>query len=374
MSADEGLQSGDRVGDYEVVREIGRGGFGTVYEVVHPALGKRAAAKVLNRERAVRPDVIRRFLQEAQAGAKLEHPGIVDVFAYGQLPDGRPYFVMELLTGETLAELLDERGYLELAEALPILEGVAAALDAAHAHGIAHRDLKPANVFLDDRSGPKLLDFGVARLLDGGGSPTTDDTAIIGTPHYMSPEQSRGRAVDTRTDLYALGVLCFRVLTGEHPFDADDPVGILVQHAAHAPPVPSSVRHVLSPAVDRAVLAMLEKDPAQRPSSARAAVRALTAASGVGLGRQRWIALALLLAAITLALLVGRDPSARASRAATFTDASVRAVASWSEPPAPPATPFASEAPTPAVSPPRPRAPYAPRAPDPEAIEDPFRR
>lgn len=371
MGWDEALQTGDRVGDYEVVREIGRGGFGRVYEVVHGALGKRAAAKVLNAERAARPEVIQRFLQEARAGAKLEHPGIVEVFAYGRLDDGRPYFVMELLDGRSLAGLLDERGRLDLAEALPILRDVAAALDAAHAHGIAHRDLKPANVFLEHSGRARLLDFGVAKLLDEGRANTTDDALIVGTPHYMSPEQSRGRPIDTRADLYALGVLSFRMLTGEHPFDGEDAVGVLVQHAAHPPPKPSAVFPSLPSEVDRAVLAMLEKDPAKRPASAKSAIEALAGPPRVGLGRRRWLALGVVLIAIGLGLLVRGRPIAGAAITMQPPSAPPEVSTRRPETEAPAALPPPSSAPT-ASSKPAPRR--APRTPDPEGIEDPFQR
>ncbi|GMV19773.1 MAG: hypothetical protein AMXMBFR56_79970 [Polyangiaceae bacterium] len=370
MGGDIELGAGDRLGDYEIVRELGHGGFGRVFEVVHTALGKRAAAKVLNPERAARPDVLRRFLREAQAGAKLAHPGIVEVFDYGQLDDGRPYFVMELLTGKSLAALLDERGHLELEDALPILGSVAEALDAAHAGGIAHRDLKPANVFLDERSGIKLLDFGVAKLLGDDDSITTDETAIIGTPHYMSPEQSRGRPIDTRADLYALGVLCFRVLTGRLPFDADDPVGILVQHAAHPSPTPSSVRPGLTPEVDRAVLAMLEKDPAKRPSSATTAVRALSMAPAGRRGTWRWVALAAVVVGTGVAVLSGRRPPAAAQGAEQPAVATAAALPAPSEPAEPPTPPPSGSAPTRS----KPSVHRTQRAPDPEAIEDPFQR
>lgn len=371
MGRDEALQSGDRVGDYEVVREIGRGGFGRVYEVVHGALGKRAAAKVLNAERAARPEVIQRFLQEARAGAKLEHPGIVEVFAYGRLDDGRPYFVMELLDGRSLAELLDERGRLELAEAVPILRDVAAALDAAHAHGIAHRDLKPANVFLEDTGRTRLLDFGVAKLLNGSGADATDDSAIIGTPHYMSPEQSRGRPIDTRADLYALGVLCFRMLTGKHPFEGEDAVGVLVQHAAHPAPKPSAVLPSLSTEVDRTVLAMLEKDPAKRPTSAKSAIEALVAPPRSGHGRGRWLAVGLVLGAIGLSLMLRSRPDATSASPTPPPSAPPEVPAAGPETKAPAASPPPSSAPT-ASSKPAPRR--APRTPDPEGIEDPFQR
>jgi serine/threonine-protein kinase len=192
---------------------------------------------------------------------------------------------MEYLDGEPLDALVEREGKLALARALPILRGIAKALDAAHAKGIAHRDLKAENVFLgNDPDGgvwPKLLDFGIAKLLasDDGLKHKTRTGLPIGTPYYMSPEQCRGKDVDHRTDFYAFGVLCYRMLTGVYPFDADDAMSILMQQLNVDAHPPSTHAPELPPAIDDVVLWLLAKDPAQRPSDLRTAVRALEQAA-----------------------------------------------------------------------------------------------
>jgi serine/threonine-protein kinase len=283
------LPAGTRVGEYEVQGKLGEGGFGAVFRAVHPLIGKTAAIKVLNAEYSARQDIVSRFVAEARAVNQIRHRNIIDIFSFGQLPDGRHYYVMELLEGTTLDRLLEERGRLSFAEAMPILRGVARALGAAHAAGIAHRDLKPENVFVaDGEDGPhaKLIDFGIAKLL-GDAAPEkqshkTRTGAPIGTPYYMSPEQCRGRNVDQRTDIYAFGVLVFVLLTGQRPFVGEDVVEVFFKHISQPAPAMSSVCPDLSPALDAPVLAMLEKDPDKRPSSILAAYEALAAAAGAG--------------------------------------------------------------------------------------------
>jgi len=280
---DPELAPGDVVGEYRIEGKIGHGGFGSVYAAVHPLIGKRAALKALHREHSKNPQIVARFILEAKAVNQIRHRNIIDIFAFGTLPDGRQYFLMDLLEGRTFEALLRERGKLSLTAALPILRGVARALDAAHAHGIAHRDLKPENVFLVSEEGggytPKLLDFGVAKLAaveDGGVKTRTG--APIGTPYYMSPEQARGIDVDHRTDIYALGVVCFQALTGRVPFDGDSLMDVLVAHMNTPPPRMTDVDPTLLRELDAPVLRMLAKDPAERPSSAGAAIDELEAA------------------------------------------------------------------------------------------------
>jgi serine/threonine-protein kinase len=282
-SASHDLQPGDRVGEYEIVGVLGRGGFAVVYEGVHPVIGKRVAVKVLH-ARHTSGDGVARFVQEAQAVNQIAHDNIVDVFSLGQLPDGKHFFVMDLLRGTTLDRLIAERGRLPLLEALPILRGIARALDAAHARLIAHRDLKPENVFIavDDHGTmvPKLLDFGLAKHLGAlVGGPETQSGVLMGTPAYMSPEQARGRNVDHRTDIYSFGVLAYEMLTGRVPFTGDDHLAVLVKHTADAPPPPSSVVPELDERIDRAILSLLEKDPEARPKTLADAVLALEAAA-----------------------------------------------------------------------------------------------
>ena len=283
------LEPGARAGEYVVERLVGSGGFGTVYAGAHPVIGKRVAVKVLARKFSVDAEAVARFVNEARVANQIHHRSIVDVFAFGTLDDGRHYHVMEYLDGETLERLLERRGRLPPVEALPILRGVASALDAAHALGVVHRDLKPANVILVSDSGkpmPKIIDFGVAKLVnDDERSSATRSGALIGTPQYMSPEQCRGRDVGTATDAYALGVLAYELLTGQPPFTAPDSLELMLKHTATAPAPPSTLVPELGPAIDALVLSLLEKLPERRPTHLEAALDAFEASIGLGEAR-----------------------------------------------------------------------------------------
>ena len=272
------LPPGTMLGEYRVDRLLGAGTFGEVYAGEQPVIGKRVAIKLLREELSARPEVVTRFIAEARAVNLIRHRGIIDIFSFG-VAGGRHYFVMELLHGLTLAALLDREERLRPAQALPILRGVAEALDAAHAAGVAHSDLKPDNVFLvpDGEGGhaPKLLDFGIAKLLTEELGIKTATGVAMGTPRYMSPEQCRGKNVDHRADIYALGVLTHEVLTGHAPFEDGTPVELLLRHTCDPPPRMSSVVADLPPELDAPVLAMLAKKPGDRPASAGAAIAAL---------------------------------------------------------------------------------------------------
>jgi serine/threonine-protein kinase len=278
------LAAGQPLGEYVVEEKIGEGGFGSVYRGVHPLIGKAAAIKVLNRQYSSNPQMVSRFVAEARAVNQIKNRHIIDIFSFGALADGRQYYVMDLLEGMPLDRYLQQRGRLSIEDALPLFRGIAKAIDAAHGAGIAHRDLKPENVFLvidaDGTTFPKLLDFGIAKLLgDAAAGHKTRTGSPIGTPHYMSPEQCRGRNVDHRTDIYSFGVLVHQTLTGAFPFDGEDVMEILFkQTSAPAPPM-SSVAPSLPPELDAPVLAMLEKEPSKRPASLGAAVDALAAAA-----------------------------------------------------------------------------------------------
>jgi serine/threonine-protein kinase len=278
---DPELSAGTAVGEYVVEGKIGQGAFGSVWKATHPLIGKVGAIKVLARRYSVDPEIVSRFVAEARAVNQIRHRNIIDIFSFGQLPDGRHYYVMEYLDGEPLDARIERAGRLSLAEALPILRGIARALDAAHAKGIAHRDLKAENVFLaTDPEGavfPKLLDFGIAKLLapDDQHKHKTRTGTPVGTPYYMSPEQCRGRDVDHRTDFYAFGVLVHLLLTGGYPFDADDHMSILIAQLQDTPPAASSLVPELPTAIDDAIAWLLAKDPAKRPPTMRAAMMAL---------------------------------------------------------------------------------------------------
>lgn len=269
-------------GEYRLLRKLGEGGFGAVYEAEHPLLKRKAAVKVLHRVADRDSDAVLRFISEAQAVNQIRNRHIIDVFSFGKLNDGRHFYVMDLLDGEPLDRWLKRHGRLDLDTALHLLTPIAGALDLAHAAGIVHRDLKPQNIFLAwDSSGdtvPKLLDFGMAKLL--GDSPVhTVSGTPIGTPLYMSPEQARGERVDRRSDVYALGVLAFEMLTGQLPFVGETTVAVLMAHIIQAAPHASEVCAELSPLLDAPLLAMLDKDPEKRPASAGEAVAALRRAA-----------------------------------------------------------------------------------------------
>jgi hypothetical protein len=229
-------------GRYEVLSVIGEGGMGTVYETRHTTLGRRFAMKVLRRDIADEEHVTR-FIREAKAAAAIGHPNIVAVSDFGELasspPDGAPpvpYFVMEYLTGISLAALLRAEKTLAPVRAAEIALQCAAGLAAAHAAGVIHRDLKPDNVFLTrsgDRELVKLLDFGVAKM--SGTGRLTRAGMVFGTPHYMSPEQAAGQSVDHRADVYALGIILYEALAGRVPFEADTYMGVLTKHMFATP-------------------------------------------------------------------------------------------------------------------------------------------
>src|ERR1700733_6167791 len=292
------LAEGTRVGGYVVEARIGIGGVGEVFRARQPVIGREVAIKILHAKYSADPESVARFVAEARAVTKISHAGIVEIFDFGQLEDGREFFVMELLDGRTLRDVLRERTRLPLAEALPILRGIAEAVDAAHAAGIAHRDLKPDNVFVRVDGRTKLIDFGLAKLTREHDAPITQTGSVFGTPLYMSPEQCRGKALDARTDLYSFGVLAYHMLVGEPPFTGDA-LELALHHLNDAPERPSKRRNELTGNVDRVVLALLSKDPADRPASLVTAVATL---EGSITSRKRWSRWAF--AAIPLAALV----------------------------------------------------------------------
>ncbi len=279
-SNDADLGRGESVGEYVIEDVIGRGGFGTVYAANQPVIGKRVAIKLLSRKYSADTEMVSRFAAEARAVNQIKHRHIIDIFSFGQLSDGRQYYVMEHLDGEPLDTYLAANGPLTLAQALPILRAVARALDAAHAKGVAHRDLKPENVFLsrDDEGNlfPKLLDFGIAKLsnTEASISHKTNTGVPLGTPYYMSPEQCRGQNVDFRTDIYSFGVMTYRLLTGVYPFEGGM-IDILHHQMYDEPPAPSSHNAALGSTVDDAIAWMMRKEAAQRPESVIRAVVAL---------------------------------------------------------------------------------------------------
>lgn len=273
---------GQMAGEYKILRRIGTGGFGTVYEAEHPVLKRKAAVKVLHDHRDKDSPAVLRFFAEAQAASQIRHRHMVDIFSFGKLANGRHFYVMDLLEGAPLDQFLKLKKTLDPSIAFPLLRPIAEALDALHAHGMVHRDVKPPNIFLAWESGdevvPKLLDFGLVKLLSEAGVHTASGVPM-GTPYYMSPEQCRGEKVDARSDVYAFGVICYELLTGAPPFTGDTPAAVLVAHVVQPPRRLSEARPDLPASLDEPILHMLAKDPAARPSSVRAALQELEQAA-----------------------------------------------------------------------------------------------
>ncbi|MCX5742893.1 MAG: protein kinase [Proteobacteria bacterium] len=270
------VTSGTMVGEYKVEKKIGEGGMGAVYSAIHPMIGKRAAIKVISAALGADPSAVQRFVQEARSVNQIGHPNIVDVFAFGTLADGRNYFVMEYLQGESLADRIHRTG-LMLGEAIEILDQVADALEAAHEKQIVHRDLKPDNVYLaavrGGRTLVKLLDFGIAKLStpesEAGGVAKTRTGMMMGTPGYLSPEQARGRNVDRRTDVYALGCMMYEIVCGRLPFVADSAMDMVLMHMTTPPQRPSELWPEIPPPLELLIVGMLDKHPDNRPTLAQ---------------------------------------------------------------------------------------------------------
>jgi eukaryotic-like serine/threonine-protein kinase len=264
------LAPGTQIGEYEVEMKIGEGAMGTVYRAIHPAIHKRVAIKIMTPKLFDEPESVKRFVTEARAIAAIEHPGIVDVFGFGRIPDGRTYLVMEWLEGQSLGARL-QKGPLPWTEACGIIRSIARALEAAHAKNIVHRDLKPENVYLqqidDDKPLVKLLDFGLAKTTskEDGLVAKTRTGQMLGTPLYMSPEQCKSKGVDHRTDIYALGCMAYEMLLGKTPFDADNVAELISAHLVTEPPRPSTLKPDIDPNLDKLLFSMVAKDPDKRP-------------------------------------------------------------------------------------------------------------
>ncbi|HET9992210.1 MAG TPA: serine/threonine-protein kinase [Kofleriaceae bacterium] len=252
------------------MNKIGTGGMGAVYLAEHPQIGKKVALKVIHRELASNREVVQRFFQEAKAVNKIGNEHIVEIHDFGVTPEGDHYYIMEYLEGSNLATTLGHESVLDVRRALHIGAQIASALAAAHAAGVIHRDLKPDNVMLTTRLGDpdfvKLLDFGLAKMF--AGSPSAVKTAagvLLGTPQYMSPEACESRVtLDHRTDIYALGVLLFQMITGVLPFDGETMGEVLVKQVTQLPPPPRQYNPNIPPSVEQILLRCLMKQPDAR--------------------------------------------------------------------------------------------------------------
>ena len=261
---------------YELDSEIGRGGMGIVYRAKDRRLKRVVAIKLLPPELAFRSDIKTRFLREAETAAQLSHPNIVPIYTVDET-EGLVFFVMAYVDGENLAKRIFERGVLPTEEVRRILRDVADALAYAHERGVVHRDIKPDNIIIASQTGrPMVTDFGIARAVSDGDSRLTATGMAIGTPAYMSPEQAAGeRTIDGRSDLYSLGIVAYQMLAGEPPFVAGSTPAMLVKHISERPLPVQQRRADVPDDLARAVMLLLEKDPANRFPSASALVAAL---------------------------------------------------------------------------------------------------
>ena len=273
-------------GRYEIVRALGAGGMGSVYQARQISMDRMVALKLIHPHIASSSDVAKRFHREMQATSKIEHANTIRVFDYGQAEDGQLFLAMEFLDGKPLGKILEATGPLPLVRIVHIAAQIARALAAAHEEGIAHRDLKPDNVMLLDRYGEKdfvkVLDFGIARFVDTPPqTQMTTDGAVIGTPAYMSPEQAMGHVVDKRADFYSLGVMLFQMATGRLPFEGPTLAALLVAHATEKPPLPSSIRPV-PPRLEALILRLMAKSPDERPRDAAEVLREIEKCAPTG--------------------------------------------------------------------------------------------
>ncbi|MBV8760986.1 MAG: serine/threonine protein kinase [Deltaproteobacteria bacterium] len=265
------LEPGTVLGEYQVEAMVGEGAMGTVFRAIHPMIGKRAALKVLKAHLCRDMKAIDRFMDEARAVNAIGHPNIVDIFAFGEMPDGRRYFAMELLVGKTLREHV-RAGRSSLSEMARIVRTLARALEAAHGKGIVHRDLKPENVILvdmgDEPALVKLLDFGVAKLArENEPLERTPSGLIVGTPMYIPPEQARdSEDAGWASDVYSLGCIAFELLTGRPPFFGETMMEMLTAHVTEPPVAPSSLVPEIPDEIDELILKMLAKNPVDRPA------------------------------------------------------------------------------------------------------------
>ena len=275
---------------YRVVRKLGEGGMGAVHLVEHVHMRKPFALKVLHPEAMRSPELVARFEREAVASANIEHPNVAKATDFGKLPDGSYFLVLEYVEGQSLREVI-ALGALVPMRALAIARKVLAGLEVAHRLGFVHRDIKPENILLTGKGDdvePKILDFGLTRVVEVGGEQLTRAGIVCGTPSYMSPEQAVAQTVDLRADLYAVGVLLFEMISGDKPFKGDT-LEILGKHVAAPPPPLTSPHGEVTAQMHALVEALLAKSPDQRPANATAAIALVDAAraSIAGVAREK---------------------------------------------------------------------------------------
>lgn len=257
---------------YRVTEKIGSGGMAEVYKAVDEVLGRTVAVKVLHSHYASDPAFVARFRQEAQAAANLSHPGIVNIYDWGQ-DDNTYYIVMEYVRGTDLKSLVEERGPIDAVKVAEYAAQVCAALSVAHGYDIIHRDIKPHNIVLTPDGTVKVMDFGIARA---GNTQMTQTGSVLGTAHYVSPEQAQGRSLTATSDLYSLGVVLYELTTGRVPFDADTPVAVALKHVNDDPVPPRELNPAIPSGLEAVILRAMRKNPADRYASAEEMRRDLT--------------------------------------------------------------------------------------------------
>jgi serine/threonine protein kinase len=272
---------GKHIGDYEILGEIGRGGMATVYRARQMSMMNRVVAlKLLPRHLMNDVTYLQRFEREVEIVSRLEHRSIVPVYGFGD-HEGQPYIVMRYMAGGSIDQRLNA-GPMKPSAIVDIFEQICPALDYAHTKDVLHRDLKPSNVLLDESGGAFLTDFGIARVLGENNAGTITTQGVVGTPSYMSPEQAQGKPLDSRSDLYSMGVMLFELATGRRPFEADTPYGIAVAQVTEPPPTPRSIHPDVPPPLENVILTSLSKNRDQRYESAAALLEALKKAVHAG--------------------------------------------------------------------------------------------
>src|SRR3990172_954925 len=255
------MQIPQRIGKYTIIERIGRGGMGYVYRGIDPILKRDVALKTMLKDVSEDPELRSRFMREAQSAGGLRHPNIVTIYDLGEDEQGCPYIAMEFLTGTDLEHIIKNRIELQLAKKLDIIIQTALGLAYAHNNGIVHRDIKPANIRLLDHGEVKIMDFGIAKIT-ASHFPRTG--MIMGTPHYMAPEQIRGEKVDGRADIFSLGVVLFELLTGRKPYPGDNPTSVLFK-IIHSEPEPLVDAKFTPPeGLEQVIFRALAKKPEQR--------------------------------------------------------------------------------------------------------------
>ena len=261
-------------GRYRLIAPLGEGGMATIWRAVDEQLDREVAVKLLRPQFSADPGFAARFKQEARSAGGLSHPNIVSVYDYGtDGADGEQYIVMELIEGRDLSTILHDRGALSVEDAVRVAIGVAGALEVAHRKGIVHRDVKPGNILITDNGDVKVTDFGIARAVAEASMTVTGTT--LGSVHYFSPEQARGDQVTGASDVYALAIVLFEMLTGRRPFEADSAAAVALKRLSEDAPTPTAIGHPVAPGLEAILMRALSREQAERYPDAGAFAEAL---------------------------------------------------------------------------------------------------